>query len=112
MIIFILVVALQVIVILAGLLPDTATSVAVMGVSFDITTITYMLPAGISGENTSVTLFTDHLIDCLPIPDLPIPDLLYRPNTSIIYALILADAQSCMPCILSTALYKVRSSVV
>lgn len=40
---------LQVIVIMAGLLPDVATSVAVMGVSFDITTITYMLPSGISG---------------------------------------------------------------
>ncbi len=91
---------------MAGLLPDTVTSVAVMGVSFDITTITYMLPAGISSENTSVTLLTDHLI-CLPIPD-----LLYRPNTSTTDALILADAQSCMPCILSTALYKVRSLVL
>lgn len=40
---------LQIMVIMAGLLPDVATSVAVMGVSFDITTITYMLPSGISG---------------------------------------------------------------
>lgn len=40
---------LQVVVIMAGLLPDVTTSVAVMGVSFDITTITYMLPSGVSG---------------------------------------------------------------
>ena len=43
---------------MAGLLPDVATSVAVMGVSFDITTITYMLPSGISGAITLPSLVT------------------------------------------------------
>ena len=41
----------EVIVMLAGVLPrtDAEVSVSVMGVSFDITTIAYMLPAGIGG---------------------------------------------------------------
>ena len=55
-------VMLQVIVIMAGLLPDSTISVAVMGVSFDITTITYMLPAGIGGEQ--MLLSKTHLTQC------------------------------------------------
>jgi hypothetical protein len=41
----------EVVVMLAGVLPrtDAEVSVSVMGVSFDITTIAYMLPAGIGG---------------------------------------------------------------
>jgi Na+-driven multidrug efflux pump len=39
----------EVVVIMAGLLPSPETSVSAMGVSFQITTLAYMLPAGISG---------------------------------------------------------------
>ncbi|CAL8464323.1 g3858 [Coccomyxa elongata] len=49
----------EVIVIMAGLLPDVTTSVAVMGVSFDITTITYMLPSGIS--EALETIMSNHM---------------------------------------------------
>lgn len=38
-------------VLMAGLMPEVETSVSAMGVTLDITSITYMLPVGISGES-------------------------------------------------------------
>ena len=62
---------------MAGLLPDVATSVAVMGVTFDITTITYMLPSGISGATFLPSVLT-HLFCLLSLDVEPVKFLWRR----------------------------------